>query len=41
MDNLSVHKTKLSLATMKKLSITPIFNVPYSPDFNGIETFFS
>ena len=41
MDNLSVHKTKLSKKTLKKLKIIPIFNVPYSPDFNGIETFFS
>lgn len=25
----------------KRLKITPIFNVPYSPDFNGIESYFS
>ena len=25
----------------KRLKARPIFNVPYSPDFNGIETYFS
>ena len=41
MDNLSVHKTKVSKETLKRLKIILIFNVPYSPDFNGIESFFS
>lgn len=41
MDNLSVHKTKLVKEILERLEITPIFNVPYSPDFNGIESFFS
>ena len=41
MDNLQVHKTKEVLETCKRLKARPIFNVPYSPDFNGIETFFS
>jgi transposase len=41
MDNLQVHKTKDVLDTCKRLKARPIFNVPYSPDFNGIETYFS
>ena len=41
MDNLHVHKTKNALKTCKRLKVRPIFNVPYSPDFNGIETYFS
>ena len=41
MDNLQVHKTKEVLETCKQLKVRPIFNVPYSPDFNGIETYFS
>ena len=41
MDNLQVHKTKDVLETCKRLKARPIFNVPYSPDFNGIETYFS
>ena len=41
MDNLQVHKTKEVLETCKRLRARPIFNVPYSPDFNGIETYFS
>ena len=41
MDNLSVHKTRGMMELYKSLSITPIFNIPYSPDFNGIESYFS
>ena len=41
MDNLQVHKTKEVLETCKRLKARPIFNVPYSPDFNGIEKYFS
>ena len=41
MDNLSVHKTRPVMDLYKELQITPIFNVPYSPDFNGIESYFS
>ena len=41
MDNLQVHKTKEMLETCKRLKARPIFNVSYSPDFNGIETYFS
>ena len=41
MENLQVHKTKDVLETCKRLKARPIFNFPYSPDFNGIETYFS
>ena len=39
MDNLQVHKTNEVLETCKRLRARPIFNVPYSPAFNGIETY--
>ena len=41
MDNLQVHKTKDVLETWKRLKMRPIFNIPYSHNFNGIETYFS
>ena len=41
MDNLQVHKTTDVLDTCKRLKARPIFNLPFSPDFNGIETYFS
>jgi len=41
LDNLSVHKTNLSKELFKELKVTPIFNIPYSPQFNGIESYFS
>ena len=41
MDNLQVHKTKEVLETCKRLKARPIFNVPYSFEFNGIDTYFS
>ncbi len=41
MDNLSVHKTKDVQEAYERLNIIPIFNIPYSPDFNGIESYFS
>jgi transposase len=41
LDNLSVHKTKDAKHLFKKLNITEIFNVPYCPQFNGIESYFS
>jgi len=40
MDNLSVHKTFKVRETMRKLNMIPIYNVPYSPDYNGIESYF-
>jgi len=36
-----VHKTQESKQAFERLQITPIFNIPYSPDFNGIESYFS
>ena len=36
LDNLSVHKTNEVLEVYKRLNITTVFNVPYSPQFNGI-----
>ncbi len=41
LDNLSVHKTNVSKEIFKELKITAIFNIPYSPQFNGIESYFS
>ena len=41
MDNLTVHHSRLVQAHMKELDITPIFNVPYSPEYNPIEVVFS
>jgi hypothetical protein len=41
MDNLQVHKTQAVGDTCTELKVKHIFNLPYSPDFNGIEAFFS
>ena len=41
MDNLRVHKTHEVAEACKQFRAKPIFNVPYSPDFNGIESYFS
>ena len=41
LDNLSVHKTKEAKLLFEELNITEIFNVPYCPQFNGIESYFS
>ena len=41
LDNLNVHKTKEAKLLFESLNITEIFNVPYCPQFNGIESFFS
>ena len=41
MDNLSVHKTGTVKLMYERLSITPLFNIPYSPDTNPIESCFS
>lgn len=40
-DNLTVHKTKAVKKKLEDLKIIPIYNIPYSPDFNGIESYFS
>lgn len=41
MDNLRVHKTKAVLEACRLHQVSTIYNVPYSPDFNGIESYFS
>lgn len=41
LDNLKVHTSKHSTQAMQSLGIVPIYNVPYSPQFNGIEAVFS
>ena len=41
LDNLQVHKSNEVKEAYKRLAITPIFNIPYSPQFNGIESYFS
>lgn len=41
MDNMTVHHSRAALERYQALKITPIFNVPYSPQFNGIEAVFS
>ena len=41
MDNLMVHKSRLVKQAYERLNITPIYNIPYSPDFNGIESYIS
>ena len=41
MDKHRVHKTLEVTDTCKQLHAKPIFNVPYSPNFNGIENYFN
>jgi DDE superfamily endonuclease len=41
MDNMRVHRSKIAMETMSKLGIEAVYNVPYSPQFNGIEAVFS
>ncbi len=41
LDNLNVHKTKEAKLLFESLIITEVFNVPYCPQFNGIESYFS
>ena len=41
LDNLSAHTSKKSLAEMKRLNISHVFNVPYSPQYNPIELSFA
>ena len=40
-DNLQVHKSKEVLETCNHLTARLIFNIPYSPNSNGIDTYFS
>ena len=39
MDNLNVHKTKAVNDLLTRLKIYRIFSVPYSPQYNGIESY--
>ena len=41
LDNLMVHRSNATKEVYRRLNITPIFNIPYSPQFNGIESYFS
>ena len=41
MDNLTTHTSKKTKKTMQDLRIKALFNLPYSPDLNGIESTFS
>ena len=41
LDSLNVHKTKEAKLLFESLNITEVFNVPYCPQFNGIESYFS
>ena len=41
LDNFSVHKTRPAKLLFEELNITEIFNVPYCPQFNGIESYFA
>ena len=36
-----MHKSSDSKDAFQRLQIIPIYNIPYSPDFNGIESYFS
>ena len=36
-----MHKTTDARAAYERLNINPVFNVPYSPQFNGIESYWS
>ena len=41
LDNMRVHRSKKTGEAYKRLGIIPIFNIPYSPQFNGIEGVFN
>ena len=41
MDNLTTHTSKKTKKTMQDLHIKALFNLPYSPDLNAIESTFS
>ena len=41
LDILTVHKTRSAKLLFEELNITEIFNVPYCPQFNGIESYFA
>lgn len=41
LDNLQVHKAKRTREKLDELGIVPIYNLPYSPEYNPIELIFS
>jgi transposase len=41
MDNLRVHKDPVTLAMLKRAGVRLLFQPPYSPEFNPIETYWS
>lgn len=41
MDNCRVHHSKKVKKHLSELGVTPIFNVPYSPQFNPIEKYWA
>jgi transposase len=41
LDNLSVHKSNLVRPYYEELRITPIYNLPYSPQYNGIDRYWA
>jgi hypothetical protein len=40
MDNLVVHKTIVVMKAFEDLNMVPIYSIPYSPQYNGIESYF-
>ena len=41
MDNMRVHRSKIAQEAFNLFNIIPIFNIPYTPQYNGIESVFS
>ena len=41
MDNMKVHKSIDMMEFYRKQELDVLFNLPYSPKFNGIESYFS
>ena len=41
MDNLAVHRSNVIRDRLNELGIAFVYNAPYSPEFNPIETVFS
>ena len=41
LDNASIHRTKVVRQQMKDRGVAIVYNVPYSPAYMGIESFWS
>jgi len=41
LDNCSIHHARLTQEEMRRLNISPLWNVPYRADLNGIEKVWS